>query len=639
MSRIGDMNIRPKLALMLLLPLGGFGTLVAIDVVHANEAARRARIQGQFADLVVRVGSVVHAIQDERTASAGVKLAVELPARRAATDQELSQLRTTTQSIDTSRFTLTIRRALANESREVDSLAAVRGEVTARRATTADVLDAYSALIDSHLDVAASLGSLSADVETGRRVTSYLALVQANERLAMIEAATQGGLPDRADAAAAERRAYADQFRRSADSDDVETYDAAGDTLARVRAVEDTLGADLQARATEVRTGAVRSEITLVALSVLVLVVAIILALGLARDVVTSLAAVTQAARQVADRDLRVTVEQRRGEFGLLARAFGEMIDHLRGIIRQGEHTSRRVEELAGTIAAASEQLTASGEQVTGAVATIAAAAAEQLAGMRSIEGALADMERRAEEIASAASGVLKLGEEIAGTADESRVGLSRALSLLVEIGSFVDSTAGQVDQLAARSEAIEGFALGIGRVAKQSALLALNAAIEAARAGEAGRGFAVVAGEMRQLAEDSARSASEITDHVRGVRDSMRAVVATMGQGRDRVVGVQEVSREAERALERIGSSVERVRVAAQGVAQAAAENRRDVTGVNRAVAAASAAAAAHASGAEQVAASAHEQTAVTQSVSATGSELLEAVAGVRAVIGAFRT
>jgi methyl-accepting chemotaxis protein len=633
------MNIRPKLALMLLLPLGGFGTLVALDVVHANEAARRAQIQRQFADVVVRVGSLVHAMQDERTASAGVKLAAELPARRTATDQELNQLRVTTQSIDTSRFTLAIRRALANESREVDSLTTARADVTARRATTADVLDAYSALIDSHLDVAASLGSLSADVETSRRVASYLALVQANERLAMIEAATQGGLPDRADAAAAERRAYADQFRRSADSDDVETYEAAGDTLARVRAVEDTLAADLQARATEVRNGAVQSEITLVGVSVLVLIVAVVLALGLARDVVTSLTAVTHAARQVADRDLRVTVAERRGEFGQLARAFGEMIDHLRGVIRQGEQTSRRVEELAGTIAAASEQLTASGEQVTGAVATIAAAAAEQLSGMRSIEGALADMERRAEEIVAASSGVLKLGEEIASTADQSRVGLSRALALLVEIGSFVDATAGQVDQLAARSEAIEGFALGIGRVAKQSALLALNAAIEAARAGEAGRGFAVVAGEMRQLAEDSAKSASEITDHVRGVRDSMRSVVETMDQGRDRVVGVQEVSREAERALERIGASVQRVRVAAQGVALAATENAKDVTGVNRAVAAASAAAAAHASGAEQVAASAHEQTAVTQSVSATGSELLEAVAGVRAVIAGFRT
>ena len=63
------------------------------------------------------------------------------------------------------------------------------------------------------------------------------------------------------------------------------------------------------------------------------------------------------------------------------------------------------------------------------------------------------------------------------------------------------------LEELGTSSAQIGDVVRVITGIAEQTNLLALNATIEAARAGEAGKGFAVVAGEVKELAQETARA------------------------------------------------------------------------------------------------------------------------------------
>ncbi len=162
------------------------------------------------------------------------------------------------------------------------------------------------------------------------------------------------------------------------------------------------------------------------------------------------------------------------------------------------------------------------------------------------LAGSSQEMSASMEEVASSATHfvsstktLLEKFEEMKGYGDIMSVNAVDGKKSLQEVTQQMNSIEQMVSNLKAVIMELSTGAGGISKmvdtikgIADQTNLLALNAAIEAARAGEQGRGFAVVAEEVRKLAEQSASSASDITNVVGDILTQIDSVVARIDDG-----------------------------------------------------------------------------------------------------------
>lgn len=209
--------------------------------------------------------------------------------------------------------------------------------------------------------------------------------------------------------------------------------------------------------------------------------------------------------------DIDASILSRGDELSIIGLSFQTIIDHMRKIVRNLSQSAEQVAASSQELAAISEETTASANNIHEASYKISEATREQhneiLNTIESIRGISAQMDNVSEKTKDANN----LSIEILSKAN---LGRERINETIVQIDNIKNSTLTvkkSLDEINQSSKKMNQMLNVIENISEETNLLALNASIEAARAGEYGLGFAVVANEIKNLAEETNKSAKEI--------------------------------------------------------------------------------------------------------------------------------
>ena len=339
-----------------------------------------------------------------------------------------------------------------------------------------------------------------------------------------------------------------------------------------IRGMESEENALLKTRADDAKASARNTTLTIIFGTLAAFIVLAVAGYVITRNIANPLKEISATAERIAAGDLnvRIAVNNREDEVGMLAQNFARMTDTLRSQIRGIVEGINVLGSSAGEISASTAQLAASATET-------AAAVGETTTTVEEVRQTAQVSSQKAKAVAEAAQKVAQITQGGKKSTEDTVEGMGR-------IRQQMESIAESMVRLSEQSQAIGQIVTTVEDLAAQSNLLAVNAAIEAAKAGEHGKGFAVVAQEVKSLAEQSKQATDQVRTILNDIQKATSGAVMATEQGSKAVEAGVKQSAQAGLSIQALAGSVGE---AAQAAFQIAASSQQQLLGVDQVAAA----------------------------------------------------